>query len=618
MAEKPKRRGAQGDVEQLTAAQSNGAGGVIHIVNLNEITLFRFLFFALLGKKPYVLNVHAFFPQAAEPLKRLTGRLVERGRACWAIDLCPELRQVWDYPPTVLLYDIFGITESWQDAYYRFYENRSWRGGYALAYKHITCAHTWAYQISVLLLSRLHEQYNGNYGARLRVIGAPADMLAMAGRYSGQPIDREHRPGWKPTAVINAVIALLATLRGLAFIAGKTKIRVPNPASIFLAADHMEDFRDVRLFKEAQRAGELLLVGRMGFPERSRLGELKNARLCTPLDGAFSIPRALAAAWMVVRDGAFLLLSFAGLEPAHYYRIATLPFRRAALKGLFNRYRPAYFWGRDPYNVDHILRHQELNEIGGTSLGIANELPAYSIIFPHIRYISFDSYYVYGTELYEKYYAANWPRDMRLVPAASHSLTREQLDVRHREKPADIAIFTAIFITEPALVDFVRTLAEAFPDRTVYLQVKWTHLGTADAKAFIAACTRHLPNVRHTEEMVYDLIAKARYSFSDPSSVIAEAVQMGACSFALDISPAQKTTIYRDHDRICVAGARQAIEKIRRLESGDWVYPFKSLGNLIDQSGRTSVEAACADLGLVAADNNDRVSTGDTRHAEHR
>jgi len=569
---------------------------MINIVNINEFALIRFLILIILGKKPYILGIHAVFPQLSGPLMRLASWAVRCGKARWAVELCPDLQRVWDYPPCVLLYDIFGETEDWQNAYYRFDEFDQTLGSYSLAYKQITCGHTWNYQVSVLILVGIAEKFAVN---NLKVSGISSDMLAMASEYSGKPLDQEIKPGWEPKVATNFLITVLVFLKTLGFIITRTKFGGIKSVPVFLAADHMEDHRDIQLFQEAAKAGDILLVGRMRYPEQSPLGDLKNAHLCTPLDGAFPVKETLAILLMVFSDGVNLLRNFWKLESAHFYRLATLPFRRVALKGLFNRYTPNFFWGRDTYNADHILRHQELKRIGGISLGVSNEFPAYSILWAHIRYISFDRYYVYGSEFYEKYYAENWSNDMKLVPAASHSLTRCQLDAVKEIKPADIGIFTAVFIPEPNLVEIVRTIAKSFPERKIYLQIKHSYLKLPIAKQFVSACTNGLANVHHNDtDSVYDLLSKVRYSFSDPSSVIAEAVQMGVNSFALDISLIQKATIYRDYPDICISTPEEAVKKIRQLEGGEWKYPVDSLKNLIDLSGRTLVEAVCADLGL--------------------
>ena len=83
-------------------------------------------------------------------------------------------------------------------------------------------------------------------------------------------------------------------------------------------------------------------------------------------------------------------------EPAHFYGIIALPFRRIILRGFFNKFRPAYFWGRDDYNVEHIIRRQEMHRYGGISLGINHGFPSYANLFPQWRYISFDRYYTFG------------------------------------------------------------------------------------------------------------------------------------------------------------------------------------------------------------------------------
>lgn len=574
---------------------------VTYIVNLNEFSLVRFLILIMLRREVYVLWIETIFPQLKRYVRAIAEWSVRKGCAKWAVDLCPERVPEWDYPPRALIHNIFAETEEWQNTYYEFVKAEQSIPDYAYAYKQATCCHTWQKHVPVLILRSILENRTEE---SIEVVGLPREDVAILEALCRDSLVTRVKPAWIPNRLLNFVILLLNLAYGFGFVVSRLKPFGVKPRSFFLAADYMFDPRDVRLYQELEEGGPILLVYRIVPPDTEKFPALANYEYCKPTDGVFSLIDAVSTFGMVVFDCLRSFRHFGHLDSAHFYKFAALPNRRAILRGLFNKYRPRYFWGRDPYNVVHILRHQELDRIGGISLGIANELPAYSIVFPHIRYISFDCYFVYGTELYDKYYAKNWPHSMKLIPAASHSLTREQLDAASDPKPVDIAIFSAIFIPEPNLVLFVRTLAKYLPERTIFLQVKHSYIGSPVAEEFIAASTDGLTNVHYVTNSVYDLLLKTRYAFSDPSSVIAEAVQMGVCSFSLDLSPIQKTTIYREYADICVASAEEAVEKIRRLESEKWKYPFDTLSNLIDQSGRTSVDAACSVMGVSRTRNS--------------
>ena len=166
---------------------------------------------------------------------------------------------------------------------------------------------------------------------------------------------------------------------------------------------------------------------------------------------------------------------------------------------------------------------------------------------------------------------------MALVPMASYSFTKEQLESRFATRPPDIAIFTSIFVDDQGMIDFVRGLAEAFPDRKILLEVKWNFVDRENGKRYIAACTEGLSNVLPVRESVYDLFFKARYAFSDPSSVVYEGMQLGVFSFAVDVVEEQKVSNFREFPGLTVSSSEDAVERIRSIEMGEWGIPDRVL-----------------------------------------
>lgn len=569
---------------------------MIYIVNLNELSLVSFLWLMLLRRDVYVLSFETFLPQSAGPLRRLAERAVAKGLARWAVELCPELAAEWEYSPRVLLHEVFASTESWQNTYYRFDVVSRAVPDYALAYKHVTCSHTWSKHVPLVTLLAILDSAHAQ---SLKVLGVAADTEAMLLAYGGTRLSFRSQSTSVPRRLINAAISLLAVLYGWAFIVRRTQLSRVSPQPFFLVADYMDDVRDIRLYQELEEGGPIALVERWARPDCEERAEIQRYPSYKATDGAFSPAEAFLAAGHIVIDCLRLFRHLGSLEPSHYYWVAALPYRRIVLRAFFNRFRPRYFWGRDPYNVEHILRRQELHRVGGESFGINVGYPVYSILYPMFRYVSFDRYYVYGRDIYDKYYRDTWPRDMTLVPVGSYSFTREQMRERFRPRPADIVVFSAIFITEPGMVALVRGLAEAFPDRRVLLQVKWNYADAESGKSYVAACCEGHSNVIPVRGPVYDLLFKARYAFSDPSTIVVEAIQAGVYSFAAEVSKIQRTSVFRDYPGLSVTSAEMAIQRIRAIESKSWTYPFTDYSGLVDLSGRIYLDAVRADVGLT-------------------
>ena len=281
-------------------------------------------------------------------------------------------------------------------------------------------------------------------------------------------------------------------------------------------------------------------------------------------------------------------------------RLGALPFRRVVLRAFFNRYRPKFFWGRDDYNEEHILRRQELHRIGCQSFGLNHGYSHYSHSYPAWHYISFDRFYTFGLAQYNRYTKNTWAEDMVVVPAGTFGATRKNYELRTSPRPNDIGVFVSSFVYENTMTALVRDLAKAFPERTIWLQIKATFLTKPIGQDFIQNCTKERPNIRHTSDGLFDIFPKVRYSFSDPSTVVVEAMQFGCLSFMTDVSPIQKVSLYREFSGLCVTSGEAAVKRIRDIEAGRWAYTSENYGELVDLSGRVFFDIIREDIGLAA------------------
>ena len=192
-----------------------------------------------------------------------------------------------------------------------------------------------------------------------------------------------------------------------------------------------------------------------------------------------------------------------------------------------------------------------------------------------------------------------WAKDMTVIPVGSFNAERQDYIRRLEPKPSDIVVYSAVFIGHPKMVEFVRGLATAFPDRTVILQIKETFVNKESGQKFAAECARNLPNVELTKEGLFSLMSKAQYAFSDPSTMVVEALQFGQFSFCIDLTPEGNNSLFLDYPEICVSDANDAAERIRSIETGRAEYPVEKLGDLIDLSGRVFLDVIRGDIGLA-------------------
>ena len=286
------------------------------------------------------------------------------------------------------------------------------------------------------------------------------------------------------------------------------------------------------------------------------------------------------------------------MHPRLLYQAMLLPLRRAILSAFFNRFRPKWYWGRDPYNVEHILRRQEINRIGGKSLGVNTGYLTYTIILPMWRYISFDYFYVFGSEPYLKYYSNTFSPDMVLRSVGTFSAPRSVFEKRNDPRSKDIVIFSGVFAGEPEMLAMVRGLAEAFPERCIKLQVKSVVADSMSGKNFIDACCKDLSNVTHTTGSVYELMISNRFGVTDPSSIAAESIQLGMETLVIDIPALQVASVWRDYDGLVVQNAAEAAKKFRSFEANEYNYPSDTWMGLFDNTGISFFDHVRNDLGL--------------------
>ena len=216
------------------------------------------------------------------------------------------------------------------------------------------------------------------------------------------------------------------------------------------------------------------------------------------------------------------------------------------------------------------------------------------------RYVSFDTYFTFGKIVIDLPMTEHWPRDIKFVPVGSFGARREDYEHRLDDRPGHILIMCAVAIGYPRLTEFVRDLAAQFPDRVVYLQVKSTFVNTTAGKSFIAACLENCPNLVLAQEPLFSLFRKARYSFSDPSSVVVESLQFGMTAFCIDILEEQQNTIFRNYPQLCVNSGEEAAQRIRAIEAGEAAYRRADFGDLVDMSGLPFVDAVREEVNLPA------------------
>ncbi len=557
----------------------------VKIFLVNEVTIWRFLF-ACAGKRPpCVLAVDALFPPLQGALTRAVERMIASHRARWIVDICtPEGKRLWDYPQRAILHDVFGRTESWHDKHFQFDRVDKALPDYSYAFKKITCNYMKPRHFELLMiLEAIKEKGDGN----LRFFGLQEHMAGLMKSYTNQAVKSFNSGNYSIRILINPIVLAAAIFLGMAWTVSRLRLQPPKPKRYFFAADYYGHQKEFPLYAEMRNGGEVLLVRRNRSYRVRPHRELAGFDSCLPGDGRLGPGGVLSCLAMIFRDAITIGRTTFRCTPPVFFQAALLPYRRAQLRALFSRFRPRHFWGGDDYNVEHILRRQELHRIGGVSLGLCHGYPVAAPIYPMLRYVSFDVYFMTGMALYQKYLRHVWPEDMVVKAAGSFDVRLRQNGKNLSDSQRDILIMASVAVGYPAAVVFVRDVAAAFPDRKILLQTKKLWDGTEAGRAFVEECMSGVDNVFPVSGPLHELFGDVRYVLSDPSTIIVEALEFGRTALMYDVLDYHRECIFRDFKGLCVKTGAEAVRRITSIEAGSEFYrpgDYASLTNLTDQT----------------------------------
>jgi hypothetical protein len=552
---------------------------MIYLISLNEITLFRFLVLIAFGKNVKVLRIAPFMLMTRGFFTRLVNWGIREEKTEYAVKLTPELQHHWDFERRFYFQEIFKKYEPWQDQYYGFHSPHvETDESYGYSFKKITCSYTFWKVIEIYVLDAITKKIAaGEY----RVYGLMPDTKEL-GRYLLGPefAGNIRAMGW-PRLIVNSTFILVSCVYTLAWLLSRTRPTVRR-SEVALMFDIMKDGREYELFKEIADAGKFVLIDR--FPNSPGLKPIPaelDAIIVKRTDGLFSIISALKSLKLAIVDVLKNGHRYWDAPPALFFEMLSMPYKRLLIRGMLNRYHPKAFIGRDEYNVDHVMRRIELEEKGIKSIGLSNALfPCFSSLAPNARYVSYDTYYLYAAPLFEQY-RDTWASDMKTKTLGGYSLPREKMQSNIGSKGENILFTMRVAWNRPEMVRMVRGVAEAFPDRTIYLQFKKGFVSEEHTRRLIKECGEGVPNFVFTTDDVYGLLNTAKYHISDISTFVAEAIRSGMVTLVADILE-MEFNCYRQFPDLCSKTAEDLVGKLIALENGDATYPhdtyFKLLG----------------------------------------
>lgn len=565
-----------------------------HIFILNEVSLLRFLALTLVRKQVDILAVTAIFPPFQRILDAVARRALASGRARYLVERFPELKPYWEYDRRFHFHEAFKKYEPWQNKYYDFERSDALGPIYGYGYKLITTNYVFPRTLEIHLLETACRKLEKD---DFRVYGILRDTLDMCRAYFGEGAARGVKAMWFPYRLINTLITVPVGLYSLLWIASRVR-PFAKSEPVFAIADNINASSDFATYEVLKEGGKVVLELRNAAAFGAPDTEPGEYIICKPRDGFYGLGGAVAAMAMTIGGVFALWRQCANTVPTLFYSVTTMPFKQAVIRGLLNRYRPKFYWGRDDYNVEHILRRGELHRVGGKSLGISHAvITNFCSLFPQWRYISFDTYFTFGVPLCRPYFSV-WPQDMKLRSAGMFRLSRQQI---RAQWPKGEAILIAIRVAwyEPEMKKIVRAVARAFPERRVLLQIKAGTLDKDTAKSMNEEWRWGLSNIHHVTSNIYQLLEQAQYLISDVSSLITEAIQLGIPTLFADVIE-MEYSIFRVFPGLGMKNADEAVSALKSLDSGETPYPYEEYMKIMGlDHGLTVYDLLREEVGLL-------------------
>lgn len=539
----------------------------IELFHVTELSLPRLVLHALLGRDVRVVSVASVLREGLTGLlQRIVARLMQRANVSAAADTCPELAVLADRGDFMRLTDPFTEAEPWLEDHFRFATADRRFGAYGRAFRHLCCNRAFVR----LKTAHLMRQALACAEGRGRAWGV--------GRFEAAFL--RHRFGLESKGLLAVdgmaavlldgaavAVALASTWR---FVVARTLDcrRVPEP--VFLASDYVEGYpRDEVIWDDLRERGlNVLVVYRSQAQKRAYPEQSGKWPTCVFGEGFLTPAQGVRALFEATRDILRLAVGGIGLPSEFFLNLVRLPYRRMGYRALLNRHPARAFWGRDDYNTEHIVRSQELRKAGTVSLGVMHGIPALVRVAQQLRHVDFDVYFVHGTLLHEKYYRDTWPAHMVVEPVGTACLSRSDLRrLQHRTR-RDILCIPSPSFHEDLVFETLVEVSRAFPDKTLYLNVKSSYLHGAFLEK-IERCVAARPGAIVIDQgRSYHRFAECAYIVTESTTLTAEAIQFGVVPVVLDLSDRIKFLVYREYPELCVHSAAQAIERIRRFEEG--------------------------------------------------
>lgn len=571
----------------------------VNFLVANEFNLPWAVLRAIAGQDVCLLDVRSLLPGCGSLLRWVIKLCCQRGLLSVAKERFPRVRPMLDIDHYCNMTDMFLRVEPWVEHYFDFARADRINDSYTMLYKH-TC---WGEVYQEANLAHVVATLNrGDNPAHATFIGLNTTVTELAVAYGGRAVVGTVRPHTTVKALVNIIRSVLLLGYTAGYVLRRIVLRMPARQHHLLGSSYVKDPRLLKNLDDiADNRSDVCLV----FHNQSRRNDARSVfdltgyHTCLLTDGRFTALIAAIATGHAVRDCIKVLRYGITARSNHFRIFVRMVWYRTAYRSLFHTRQFDYFWGRDEYNADHIVRSQELRRVGGVSLGIFHGIPTSQILSPLRRHQDWDILYMAGIDFYEKHYKGTWPASMRVQAIGGFGLSHAELRNLSRPQTRDVMVFSSSTLDNDAIVRESIKLAQLLPDHTVYFKCKPGY--SAAYQRFVSGDPPPPPNLKFSSSdlsITYEFLKAGGYIVASHSTIAAEGIHCGVPTFVHDNQPPEFPFHYREFARLCFTDAAEVARRIRAIEAGEEDYPWNLYSGLVDLSNRYPMSIVREDMGL--------------------
>jgi len=561
---------------------------------VNELNIWGMLLNALLGNTVYFYKTGALVKPVTPLLQFIVDLMMRTARVKHVQALDPGSIWIDGLPVEALYSDHYPRTQHQLEKYFDIASRYSPDNEYVYPSLKVSDG----YQHHLISLVHLTDWLAKTLPAQSwHINGLNACYPTFHQMVHGTTLVFSHRLAPGKMLIANGLNFLFFYLFAIGWLATRVRWAV-NREIHFLAVDSWAKYDKGLFAKIVDKPDEILICQRdRSHAIRDRDEYLRN-RKCVKEDGLLHPRQAFSVLRTLSRDSLSIWRTWKKEDPMMFSWLIALPLKRTKHTLFFNRFSVRYFWGRDDYSVEHILRSQELRKSGGTSMGINHGL-THNCFDTAWKHIDFDIYYTFGRHLYETYYREYWAPGIVVRPIGSVLVGCQPIK---GERAGDIVYFVNPRFEATFFMNEVFKVARHFPDRKILIKIKPGRVRDYYCRPEREMLASAPPNVEETLADSFGLMEVASYAISTGSTIIAEALQRRMKTFVLDGRMNGEFFYYRDFPGLCVHSGEDIIRRIDDIESGREKYDPENYSELIDMSGANIANIIRKDMGLPSSE----------------